>query len=155
MRDSQGQLSEGAIVRLWERSSGRRMTSDELSRVRGHALVTYLRCFSEEALAAAASAANPGGGDLDWRAWRSVVDELDPRPPADTGTPGPKRTTTATRRERKGRGQGGRGSRKSAARFANPDDSREIQTGAWKGRSPRAISDAELMKRLKKKYPNL
>jgi hypothetical protein len=76
MSHSQPQLTEAAIVRLWERSSGRRMTSDELCRVRGHALVTYLRRFSQEDLTAAASAVSPHGADLDWRAWRTAVERL-------------------------------------------------------------------------------
>ena len=152
-------VTEETVLRIWEHASRRHMSPEERQRANGHALVAHLRRFSESDLSAAATSATRRGGDLDWREWRRAVERLgksaDPAespsasvPPAAKTTKRRKRQGAKTRKLKSGRQQ------KSASRFTNPDDTRGIQTGAWKGRSPRAISDAELMKRLKKKYPN-
>ena len=155
---SPDRVTEDAVVRIWERASGRPMTPGETDRARGHALVTWLRQFSEEDLSAAATAAVGQGGDLDWGEWRDAVRHAEsatrterPKPDKSTSVSKKRPTKHASKKRRRKAD----GARKSGTRFTNPDDTREIQTGSWKGRSPRAISDAELMKRLKKKYPNL
>lgn len=154
-------VAEDTIPRIWEHASRRRMSPEERDRARGHALVAYLGRFPEADLSAAATSARGRSGNLDWREWRRAVErlseamestELQPTPTPPRASKKRAKQGGVTRRQPKGRA--GR-MQASAPRFTDPDDSREIRTGSWKGRSPRSVSDAELMKRLKKKYPNL
>lgn len=62
----------------------------------------------------------------------------------------PQRSQASARRT----GQSRKRRKRSRRTSTEPSsDSTEIRKGAWKGRSGRAISDAELMKKLKDKYP--
>lgn len=124
------QVSEDVVLHTWEEFSDRLMNEDERSRARGHALVDYLRHFSEVALREGARSAQLAGQDLDWRAWRTAVERA-----------GSKRQYAT------------RGSRSRSVEPKSDNDTREIRKGAWKGRSQRAIDDAELMRKLRKKYP--
>jgi hypothetical protein len=64
------QVSEDTVLLLWERYSGREMTSEEHSRARGHPLVAQLRSHPEAVLLRAACTAQRRGEDLHWRSWR-------------------------------------------------------------------------------------
>jgi len=151
-------VTEGTVLRIWERASGRSMSPDERQKARGHALVAYLSRFSEADLSATANAALGRSRDLDWREWRRAVERLEASRESTDSAPtrvAPKVAKQQAKKQAKGKGQVPSKQQGSPPGFTNPDDSREIRTGAWKGRSPRSVKDAELMKRLKKKYPNL
>ncbi len=127
-------VTEDTVLLIWEKSSRRRMTAEETRQARGHPLVSYLRSFFEADLTSAATSVNSEGSDLDWRKWRDAVQALESRRPSQArkstrAAPNPnkrrsRKQATDKKISRKG------GTRKSGSRFTNPDDTREIQTGA-------------------------
>lgn len=66
----QDEVSEGTVLCLWERYSGREMTNDECARAKGNKLVKFLQTFPEPVLMRSAFTAHRRGEDLDWASWR-------------------------------------------------------------------------------------